>query len=64
LNPSTKEAFDESECSQLPLHPIEPKSIGQLRKSEVPAPFKQENCFSVFGSQNINENYTGKSYKF
>ncbi|WJX67776.1 hypothetical protein P8452_52214 [Trifolium repens] len=58
LNPSTKEAFDESECSQLPLHPIEPKSIGQLRKSEVPAPFKQENCFSVFGSQNINENYT------
>ncbi|KAK2422638.1 5'-3' exonuclease family protein [Trifolium repens] len=58
LNPSTKEAFDESECSRLPLHPIEPKSIGQLRKSEVPAPFKQENCFSVFGSQNINENYT------
>ncbi|CAJ2628152.1 unnamed protein product [Trifolium pratense] len=58
LNPSTKEAFDESECSRLPLHPIDPKSIGQLRKSEVPAPFKQENCFSVFGSQNFNENCT------
>ncbi|PNY10591.1 exonuclease 1-like protein [Trifolium pratense] len=32
LNPSTKEAFDESECSRLPLHPIDPKSIGQFRK--------------------------------
>ncbi|XP_045808038.1 exonuclease 1 [Trifolium pratense] len=58
LNPSTKEAFDESECSRLPLLPIDPKSIGQLRKSEVPGPFKQENCFSVFGSQNFNENCT------
>ncbi|KEH16709.1 putative exodeoxyribonuclease I [Medicago truncatula] len=57
LNPSTKEAFDKSECSRLPLHPIDPHTIGQLKKSEVPT-IKQDNCFSIFGSQNTNKNCT------
>ncbi|XP_012574704.1 exonuclease 1 isoform X2 [Cicer arietinum] len=58
LNPSTKEAFDKFECSRLPLHPIDPQTIVQHKKSEVLAPFKQENCFSIFGSHNNSENYT------
>ncbi|CAL5186650.1 unnamed protein product [Lathyrus oleraceus] len=58
LNPSTKKAFDNSEISRLPLHSIDLQITGQLRKREVSTPIKQENCFSVFASQNIKENYT------
>ncbi|XP_058722513.1 exonuclease 1-like [Vicia villosa] len=63
LNPSTKEAFDKSENSRLPLHPIDSQTIGQLKKREVSIPIKQENCFSVFGSQNINHAITRLSDK-
>lgn len=63
MNPSTKEAFDKSEISRLPLHPIDSQTIGQLRKREVSIPIKQENCFSVFGSQNINHAITRLSDK-
>ncbi|KAJ1392017.1 XPG/Rad2 endonuclease [Sesbania bispinosa] len=58
LNPSTKEAFDKSECSRFPLHPIDVQTIDQQRKGEVHAPFRKENCFSVFGSHNTSENST------
>ncbi|CAI8594959.1 unnamed protein product [Vicia faba] len=63
LNPSTKEAFDKSEISRLPLHRIDPQTSNQLRKREVSTSIKQENCFSVFGSQNINHPITKLSDK-
>ncbi|XP_057446941.1 exonuclease 1 [Lotus japonicus] len=58
LNPSTKEAFEKSESPRFPLHPIDPQSIGQIYKSEVPASVTQENCFSVFGSHNTSQKST------
>lgn len=58
MNPSTKEAFDKSECSGLSLHPVAVQSNGQLQKAEVPAPVRQENCFAVFGSHNTRESST------
>ncbi|KAE9586074.1 putative exodeoxyribonuclease I [Lupinus albus] len=50
LNPSTKEAFDKSECLELSPQPVTLRLNGKLRKTEVPAPTRQENCFAVFGS--------------
>ncbi|KAL1318426.1 hypothetical protein AAHE18_15G205200 [Arachis hypogaea] len=58
LNPSTKEAFDKSESPGLSLNRIAVKSIGQIKKVEVPKQLTKENCFSIFVSQNTTENNT------
>ncbi|XP_057762018.1 exonuclease 1 [Arachis stenosperma] len=58
LNPSTKEAFDKSESPGLSLNRIAVKSIGQIKKVEVPKQLAKENCFSIFVSQNTTENNT------
>ncbi|TKY44777.1 Exonuclease 1 [Spatholobus suberectus] len=63
LNPSTKEAFDKSECTRFPLYPIDLQSIDQVRKAVVPAPFRQENSFSITASHyNREKNSTGKHF--
>ncbi|RDX88235.1 Exonuclease 1, partial [Mucuna pruriens] len=61
LNPSTKKAFDKSESSRFPLHPIDLQSLDQVQKAEVPEPSRQENnSFSIIASHYTRENCTGK----
>ncbi|KAG5022172.1 hypothetical protein JHK85_018514 [Glycine max] len=55
LNPSTKKAFDKSECSRFPLQPIDLQSIDQVRKAEVPAPSRQGSSFSIITSHYTRE---------
>ncbi|XP_020216255.1 exonuclease 1 [Cajanus cajan] len=55
LNPSTKEAFDKSECSRFPLRSIDLQSIGQVQKAEIPAPSRQESSFSIIASHYTRE---------
>ncbi|XP_068503243.1 exonuclease 1 isoform X1 [Phaseolus vulgaris] len=58
LNPSTKKAFDKSECSRFPLHPTDLQSFDQIQKAEVPAPSRLKNSFSIIASQYTRENST------
>ncbi|XP_019443270.1 PREDICTED: exonuclease 1 [Lupinus angustifolius] len=51
INPSTKKAFDKLECPGLSPQSVALQLNGKLRKTEVPAPIRQENCFAVFGSK-------------
>ncbi|CAL0332568.1 unnamed protein product [Lupinus luteus] len=62
INPSTKEAFDNSECPGLSPRPVALQPNGKLRKTEVPAPIRQENCFAVFGSK-TRENSTVRKHE-
>ncbi|XP_027357358.1 exonuclease 1 [Abrus precatorius] len=58
LNPSTKEPFDKSKCSKFFLRPNDLQSFDQVHKAEVPAPFRQENSFSIIGSSCTREKST------
>jgi len=60
LNPSTKKAFDKSECSRFCLQPTDLQSFDQVQKAEVPAPARVMNSFSIIASQYTRENSTGK----
>ncbi|CAJ1952050.1 unnamed protein product [Sphenostylis stenocarpa] len=63
LNPSTKKAFDKSECSRFPLHSTDLQSIDKVQKPELPAPSRLKNSFSIIASQYTRENSIGKLFK-